>query len=167
MIRVGSRAINPSPIRIESQNVSRHRFNTNIMIRLAGSTVFHVIVSFLCKKNPNTNPVRIAVTVKPGKKTPEGKISIPSISPTAYPTAAQIGPYMIPTIATGRKPKPIRSIGVLMEQNRVSIISSAMRNAIVTNRVVLALLSIKKTPLTIVVDHYTIEEEVKTALTQV
>lgn len=145
-IRVGSSAMKASPNIMDNHNVSRHKFNTSTMIRLAGRTVFHVIFSLLCKKRPNTKPVNMAVAVNPGKKIPEGNISMPRMSPTAYPIAAQIGPYIIPIMATGRNPKPMRSIGVFIEQNLVKIISKAMRNAMMTNLVVADLLFIKKTP---------------------
>lgn len=155
-IRVGSNATNASPNIIDNHNVSRHRFKTSMMIKLAGRTVFQVIFSLLYKKIPNTSPVSIAVTVNPGKNTPDGNMSIPNISPIAYPIAAHIGPYIIPIMATGRKPKPIRSIGVFMEQNLVRIISKAIRNAITTNLVVADLLSIKKLLSQIVVGQTTL-----------
>jgi len=115
------------------------------MIRLAGRTLFHVIF-LLWRKSPNANPVRNAVSVNPGKYVPDGKIIMPRTSPMAYPMPDHRGPYMIPIIATGRNPNPILSIGVLIEQNRVRMISKAIRNAITTSLVVLDLVPIKKTP---------------------
>ena len=113
---------------MESHNVSRHRLHPRITSRLAGSTLFQVI-SFPLRKNPNIIPVKNAVRVNPGKYAADGKISMPSKSPIAYPIPAQIGPYKIPIIATGRNPNPIRTIGVWIEQNLVRMISSAIRNA--------------------------------------
>ena len=146
-IRVGSKAMKPSPISIVSQNVSNIKLQPRTTISVAGRTRFHemdLLYSLLYKNNPNTYPVMNAVNVKPGKYAPEGKISIPRISPMAYPNPAQSGPYLIPIIAIGKNPKPILRIGVLMEQNRVNTISVAIKNAMVTSRNVVDLLFIYK-----------------------
>ena len=74
-------------------------------------------------------PVSAAVSVNPGKNAPEGKMSTPSRSPTAPQTPPHTGPKAAPAIATGIIPKPIRRNCVLMETNRVRIMSSAMRSA--------------------------------------
>jgi hypothetical protein len=89
-------------------------------------------------------PVNAADKVKPGKKAPLGKIRIPKTSPAAYAIPAQIGPYIMPNMATGRKPNPILKKGVLIDKNLVKIISSAMNKPIVINFVVLELFNIIK-----------------------
>ena len=146
-IRVGSRAMKPSPINMVSQKVSRSKLQPRTTISVAGRTRFHemdLLHSLLYRNNPNMYPVMNAVRVNPGKYAPEGKINMPRTSPIAYPNPAQSGPYLIPIMAIGKNPKPILRIGVLIEQNRVSTISVAIKNAIVTRRNVVDLLFIYK-----------------------
>ena len=146
-IRVGSKAMKPSPISMVSQNVSRSKLHPRTTMSVAGRTRFHETgfrYSLLYRNSPNTYPVMNAVKVNPGKYAPEGKINIPRTSPMAYPIPAQSGPYLIPIMAIGKNPKPILRIGVLIEQNRVSTISVAIKNAIVTRRNVVDLLFICK-----------------------
>lgn len=131
----GSKTRKLSPYIMESQMVSKHREHMMFTANAATSVLFHVI-GFLYSMRPKMAPVRNAVNVKPGKKAALGIKVIPTKSPTIPAAPVHQGPYMIAIIATGRKPNPIRRVGVSMDRKRVRIISSAINSAITTNWVV-------------------------------
>jgi len=135
MSLAGSKTRKLSPYIMDSQMVSRHREQMMFTAKAATKVLFQVIC-FLYKMSPKIAPVRNAVSVKPGKKAALGIRVIPTKSPTMPAAPVHQGPYRIAIIATGRKPKPIRKVGVSMDKKRVRIISSAIRSAMTTNWVV-------------------------------
>ena len=62
----------------------------------------------LFRKKPYVNPVRKALSVKPGKKAPFGSKRNPAISAIAQITPFHIGPKIAPPIAIGTKIKLTR-----------------------------------------------------------
>jgi hypothetical protein len=76
----------------------------------------------LCKKYPYVNPIKKAVSVKPGKYAPVGNKIAPKISHIAEDIPPINGPYKIPMTASGTNPNPILTSGVDIEKNLDKII---------------------------------------------
>ena len=131
-MRVGNKAIKPSPSRIVSHKVSNPICSITVTI-IAAIQIRIKLLGRLYSSSPYIIPAANAVAVKPRKGAAIPKSDTPTKSAIAAPMPAKIGPYIMAIITIGINPKLILMAGSWIESKRVKIISSAINIAVITS----------------------------------